>query len=65
MAERLGAHKATIYRELRRGGVSRNENPVLSAYNPEVADSVVAENVKRRGWGYDTQTLQNSSDASE
>lgn len=45
ISAKIGVHLATIYRELKRGGV----NKVGEAYSPELAESVLKAHFKKKG----------------
>jgi len=45
ISETIGVHLATIYRELKRGGAKK----IGDVYSPEIAESALKANFKRRG----------------
>lgn len=49
IASKLGAHLATVYRELTRGGTGELDNNGRCGYSAELGQKRVSENFKRRG----------------
>lgn len=49
IAEALGVHLATIYRELIRGDTGKLDQNGRNGYNAELAQSNVQQSLKRRG----------------
>lgn len=48
IAEALGVHQSTVYRELERGRTGRIVNG-KRAYNPDVAQKIIDHNLKTKG----------------
>lgn len=49
IAEKLGVHLATVYRELTRGGTGELDSNGRNEYSAALAQKTVQESIKRRG----------------